>query len=192
MVDSNNLLFVDTVFLRNFGLSHNNVLDYFALSPFYDMKSNNQAIRTQGASLENLVNMQGLEFIVDNSTKETNLFIIKKQMRSSPREAQLLDIYYVIDLGEGYFVIYKTPDLLEILCKRHQKTALYLERSFDSIIKQVEYTGSEGHHCFKKQRLSDALASGSESITVLKPAVREFPSFSSVLEDISCASLAST
>ena len=90
-----NLLFIDTIFLQNFGLSRENVLDYFALSPFWDPMSNNQAIRTQGASLMNLLNMKGLEFVVEPNLNEPKIFIIKKQKRLSYHNVEVIDIYYV-------------------------------------------------------------------------------------------------
>ncbi len=95
MESQQNLLFIDTIFLQNFGLSRDNVLDYFALSPFWDSLSNNQAIRTQGASLQNLLNMQGLEFAIEPNKNEPKLFIIKKQKRSSHHNVELIEIYYV-------------------------------------------------------------------------------------------------
>mmetsp|Transcript_26142 Transcript_26142/g.26371 ORF Transcript_26142/g.26371 Transcript_26142/m.26371 type:complete len:188 (+) Transcript_26142:334-897(+) len=180
MDENNNLLFVDTIFLRTFGLSQHNVLDYFSLSPFYDSSSNNQAIRTQGANIDNLINMIGLEFVLDSNTKEKNLFVIKKQLRSSPRAAELLDIYYVLDLGESYFVIYKTPNLLDALRTRNQKITLYLQKSFTSVLERVEFSGSMGHYFPKKHSYEEI----EETSPYVKPTVREFPSFTTTISDI--------
>jgi len=91
-----NIQFIDSLWLRAYGLNRENVLDYFALSPFYDPKSNNEALRTQGAGPEHLQNMIGLEFVLEASCNhEPVLFVVKKQMRSSPRVAEVLDVYYV-------------------------------------------------------------------------------------------------
>jgi hypothetical protein len=42
------------MYLQTFGLRKENALDYFYLSPFFDVNSNNQLIRTQGVSIEHL------------------------------------------------------------------------------------------------------------------------------------------
>eukprot|EP01041_Mallomonas_annulata_P007298 gene7298-14885_t len=148
------------------------------MSTFWDPLSNNQAVRTQGASLDNLFNMIGLEFVVDPNPHEPSLFIIKKQRRSSPRIAELLDVFYVM---EG--VIYKTPDLLEILSSRGQKASIYTKKSFETLLESVEFTSSAGHKCFRK-RTFELGDDGSQELKFKKPAVREFPSFASVLDDL--------
>jgi len=95
LLKQQNISFVDVVYLKNFGLSSVNILDYFALSPFYDPMSNNEAIRTQGVNISHLVNMVGLEFASEKSSYEPSFFIIKKQIRLSPKTAEILAVYYV-------------------------------------------------------------------------------------------------
>lgn len=77
-------------------------------------------------------------------------------------------------------IIYKTPVLLDVLRSRAQKCSLYLKRSFESLLGDVEFTPSAGHKCFKVAK--DEVAGGKK--TFVKPTVQEFPSFSSVVDDI--------
>jgi mediator of RNA polymerase II transcription subunit 6 len=44
----------DDLFMQSYGLSHASILDYFALSPFYDRACNNEAARQRGLRLEQL------------------------------------------------------------------------------------------------------------------------------------------
>ena len=90
-----NIMFIDILWLRTFGLTKENVLDYFALSPFYDPTSNNQSIRTQGVDKSHLLNMEGIEFALEETSYEPTLFIVKKLFRTSPRSSKVLEIYYV-------------------------------------------------------------------------------------------------
>jgi mediator of RNA polymerase II transcription subunit 6 len=85
--------FKDTVFLQSFGLSERNVMDYFALSQFYDPTSINEQFKMQQrfnqlskeptASLDRR-NMKGLEFELWYFTLQPSLFVIRRQIRSSP------------------------------------------------------------------------------------------------------------
>jgi len=132
------------IWLKFYGLARINVLDYFYTSPFFDITSNNQLIRTQGVRPEHLLNMTGIEYSLDEiNISEPNLFVIKMQLRKSPREAVLLDIFYCLD-----GVIYQAPDMLDLVRSRILKTSHYLRNSFELLHGTTEYTSENGHLCW--------------------------------------------
>lgn len=60
--DPDTISFIDPIWLQQWGLGPENVLDYFALSPFYDKACNNEQCRMQGINpREGLKNLTGLE-----------------------------------------------------------------------------------------------------------------------------------
>ncbi|KAG0030824.1 Mediator of RNA polymerase II transcription subunit 6 [Podila clonocystis] len=73
------------------GLNPENVLDYFALSPFWDPECNNAVLRMQtqfnnlGEMKQRLSEMIGVEFalVLD---RYPHLFVIQKQRRKNPQE----------------------------------------------------------------------------------------------------------
>jgi hypothetical protein len=73
------------------------VLEYFATSPFYDRQSNNQVLKMQsqfnmlGDLNQRLSSMRGIEFVV-HSEHPPDLWIIRKQRRSSPEEGSPLSL----------------------------------------------------------------------------------------------------
>jgi hypothetical protein len=132
------------IWLKFYGLARINVLDYFYTSPFFDITANNQLIRTQGVRPEHLLNMTGIEYSLDEiNISEPNLFVIKMQLRKSPREAVLLDIFYCLD-----GVIYQAPDMLDLVRSRILKTSHYLRNSFELLHGTTEYTSENGHICW--------------------------------------------
>jgi hypothetical protein len=50
-IDTCESQYIDVMWLKTFGLSRHTILEYFYTSPFYDSKSNNQIIRTQGNAI---------------------------------------------------------------------------------------------------------------------------------------------
>jgi hypothetical protein len=86
------LTFIDTAWLRAFGLAPHNVMDYFAVSPFYDNTCNNQYLLMQRLPMDRLATMTGIQYVLLHpaslltSTGElppNHLFIIQKQLRES-------------------------------------------------------------------------------------------------------------
>jgi len=124
-----NTQYIDITWLTTFGLSTENVLDYFYTSPFYDSKSNNEIIRTQGVSTTHLQQLVGLEYCVDiTSCKEPHLYVIRKQLRRSKGNTETLDIFYCLD-----GIIYQSPVLLDVLNSRIAKAAHHLRNSFEQL-----------------------------------------------------------
>eukprot|EP01038_Epipyxis_sp_PR26KG_P008091 gene8091-10960_t len=126
-----NTQFIDVVWINSFGLGSKNALEYFYTSPFYSTDSNNQIIRTQNISIENLKTEIGLEYALDeNLSKESKqLFVIKKQYRNSPTRVELWEIYYILN-----GVIFCCPDLLDLLRSRISKAAYNISQSFSEIM----------------------------------------------------------
>lgn len=139
-----NTQYIDMIWLKFYGLARINVLDYFYTSPFFDITSNNQLIRTQGVRPEHLLNMTGIEYALDEiNISEPNLFVIKMQLRKSPRETVLLDIFYCLD-----GIIYQAPDMLDLVRSRILKTSHYLRSSFELLHGTTEYSSENGHLCW--------------------------------------------
>ena len=182
-----NTQYMDMIWLKFYGLSRVNVLDYFYSSPFFDLSSNNQLIRTKGVRPEHLVTMVGLEYTLDEvNISEPNLFVIKMQYRKSPREISLREIYYCID-----GIIFKSPDMLDLVRSRIAKTSHYLGNSFDKLRHTISYSSTRGHICWSDPNPDDTNtelhrnrldSSGSKSSVTF--AIREFPSFTRLIDDL--------
>lgn len=98
------------------GLTPENVLEYFSLSPFWDSSSNNAVLRMQTQfnqlSIETkLKEMVGVEFTL--ASHQDNLFIIAKSKRLSPTRAIPQTLYYILD-GNTY----ECPNLYSLLSTR--------------------------------------------------------------------------
>lgn len=164
------LSFMDPAWLQTFGLSRENVLDYFYLSPFYDTNSNNQIIRAQRVEPSHLLNMKGLEFIVEPNSNEPVLFIIKKQNRKSIQHAEILEVFYVM---EG--TIYQSPSFIDLLSTKYDKIGLYLHQAFQITMNDAQHV--DGHTCLVHP--SAILSTPSQYVKI-----REFPSINSTIQDL--------
>lgn len=109
--------------VQAFGLRNDNVMDYFALSPFYDRSTNNEVLKMQSNFNEQLQSrradfkqelqkMKGMEYEVLTST-EPDLWVICKQERHSPELASVVAVYYVC--GQN---IYQSPSVYNVLVSR--------------------------------------------------------------------------
>ena len=200
--------YIDIFWLKTFGVFRGNVLEYFYESPFFDPSSNNQLIRTQGVAPEHMVSMTGMEYVLDELNMcEPHLYVIKKQRRESPRKAELLEVYYVID-----GIIYQSPDLLQLCRSRISKAAFYLGSSFSELQGTTSYTSKQGRKCWSKDEQSkqpagsegtgDAMVVDVEQSTTQQSQdqsqeqdkqpmsraaenIRDFPPFTRVLDDLS-------
>ncbi|KAK9234990.1 MED6 mediator subfamily complex component-domain-containing protein [Lipomyces kononenkoae] len=109
--------------IQVFGLRTDNVLEYFAQSPFYDRSSNNQVLKMQSQYnapvmqpqevVQALSTMRGIEFAIAMAQPASALWIIRKQDRISPSEAVPLATYYVINEN-----IYMAPSVYSIISSR--------------------------------------------------------------------------
>ncbi|KAK3093765.1 hypothetical protein FSP39_019960, partial [Pinctada imbricata] len=122
-------------------LNLNNILDYFCerSNPFYDHTCNNQIIKSQRLSQDQLNNMTGLEYIVLH-VQEPIMYVIRKQHRFSPTQVTPLSDYYII---AG--VVYQAPDLYSVVNSRLLNTISSLQSSFEEAQSYSRYHPSKGY-----------------------------------------------
>ncbi|KAN0063616.1 Mediator of RNA polymerase II transcription subunit 6 [Thecaphora frezii] len=135
-------------------LTEYNALDYFATSPFFDRRSNNEQIRMQNianginpnssispAQLEHeLKRFTGLEFVLVHAKPE--LFVIHRRWRSGPDQVTPLAAYYIINES-----IYQAPDLYTVLASRLQSSIYDLRTSLTRQRQsRATFNPRRGHH----------------------------------------------
>ncbi|KAK2148390.1 hypothetical protein LSH36_500g01037 [Paralvinella palmiformis] len=116
-------------------------MDYFSerTNPFYDKTCNNEIVKMQRLSPEQLSNMTGMEYILLH-VQEPILYVIRKQHRTSPQQAIPLADYYII---AG--VVYQAPDLGSVLNSRLLNTINSLQTAFDEAQSYSKYHPSKGY-----------------------------------------------
>ena len=188
-----NRSFIDPIFLQQFPLTRENALEYFARSPFYDEKSNNETLRMQGTSMSHLKTMTGLEFAVDESVgsaknaTDSRLFVIKKQERSSPSTARVLSVYYILD-----GTVYQSPNLLHLLMTKYNKITDSLKHALSISTESVKYTNSSMcDSSAGSRRVFPISIANQSSLTDVQTKKRQkisdchdFPSFNSCVSDM--------
>ncbi|XP_061389371.1 mediator of RNA polymerase II transcription subunit 6 [Musca vetustissima] len=122
-------------------LDPTNVMDYFCRksNPFYDHLSNNETIRMQRLSLDNLNNMVGVEYILLH-VHEPILYVIRKQHRHNPHEATPMADYYIIG-----GTVYKAPDLGNVISSRILSTVTNLQSAFEEASSYSRYHPNKGY-----------------------------------------------
>ena len=135
----------DKGWLQHFPLNRDTVLDYFALSQFYDRTCNNEQLKMQrGAGTGNaaiaqlLEQMSGVEYVLHEAqelqpTSESSahsLYVIRKQRRevARPPVITVLRMYYVLD-----GIVYEAPTLEAVLRTRLLKLGWLLGGAFSAI-----------------------------------------------------------
>ncbi|SPO20188.1 related to MED6 - subunit of the RNA polymerase II mediator complex [Ustilago trichophora] len=134
-------------------LTEQNVMSYFATSPFFDRRSNNEQIRMQniangiaggmGAKQEEeeLKRFTGLEFVLVHA-RAPLCFVVAKRWRTSPTETTPLAAYYIINDS-----IYQAPDLYSVLATRLQSTVYGLKSSLSAQRRaRPSFDPRRGHH----------------------------------------------
>ncbi|KAG0048323.1 Mediator of RNA polymerase II transcription subunit 6 [Gryganskiella cystojenkinii] len=148
------------------GLNPDNVLDYFALSPFWDPECNNAILKMQtqfnnlGEMKQRLSEMVGVEFALVHERYPT-LFIIQKQYRN-PKASDgptvlPLAIYYVLHGN-----IFMCPDLQTLLSNRVLGSLHHVESAFNEARVMTEFHPSTGYHW--KSAADSTSASSSQSL----------------------------
>ncbi|KAK7208147.1 putative MED6 mediator subfamily complex component [Myxozyma melibiosi] len=109
--------------IAQWGLRTDNVLEYFAQSPFYDRSSNNQVLKMQSQFSSPMMqpqdvhklleSMRGIEFAIAIPNPGTALWVIRKQNRISQTEAIPLATYFVIEEN-----IYMAPTVYSVVSSR--------------------------------------------------------------------------
>jgi len=122
-------------------LNPTNVLEYFSerSNPFYDRTCNNEIVKMQRLSIEQLNNMTGLEYMLLH-VQEPILYVIRKQHRHSATQAAPIADFYII---AG--VVYQAPDLGSVVNSRLLNTVNHLQGAFDECLKYTRYHPSKGY-----------------------------------------------
>ena len=130
----------DKGWLQHFPLNRDTVLDYFALSQFYDRTCNNEQLKMQrgagaAAIAQLLEQMSGVEYVLHEAqelqpTSESSahsLYVIRKQRREG-EVITVLRMYYVLD-----GTVYEAPTLEAVLRTRLLKLGWLLDGAFSAI-----------------------------------------------------------
>lgn len=130
-------------------LSPANIMDYFSerSNPFYDRTCNNEMIKMQRLSLDQLTNMTGVEYALLH-VQEPILYVIRKQQRYSPQQTTPLADYYII-AGK----VYQAPDLGSVLNSRILSSVHHLQSAFEEASSYSRYHPSKGY--FWELKVSD-------------------------------------
>ncbi|ETV76695.1 hypothetical protein H257_09172 [Aphanomyces astaci] len=141
--DDYNASYRDNVWLGQFPLDHQSVLYYFAGSPWYDKSCNNEILKMQRRPLEHLQGMTGIEYeLQPNEAKQLPqvLYVIHKKNRTSPRTANVMAVYYVLDC-----TIYQAPNTYTLLTSRLKKCSYRINKAFKALSAGVRFSPTEGY-----------------------------------------------
>ncbi|EXJ87622.1 hypothetical protein A1O3_04583 [Capronia epimyces CBS 606.96] len=159
-------------------LHSNNVLFYFATSPFFDQVSGNQSLITQWAGTPNqndvlgtrakfeanLRHQRGIQYVVEhdpleekvmfdgpNGRENSSVWVIRKQNRENEDDSSVtvLGYYYIVN-----DVIYQAPSVASVLNYRMLNTVLSLEKVFSAPTDLSYFSPTYGHTYHKSIQLS--------------------------------------
>lgn len=122
-------------------LSAENVMAYFSdrRNPFYDVTCNNEVLKMQNRSLDQLANLQGIEYCL-LYVQEPILYVIRKQNRNSPSHVTPISDYYIV---AG--TIYQAPDLCSVVNSRLLSAVNHLQAAFDETKGYSRYHPTKGY-----------------------------------------------
>ena len=122
-------------------LNTTNIMDYFSdkSNSFYDRTCNNEIVKMQRQSMDQLKNMVGVEYILLH-VKEPILYVVRKQHRHSPEDTTPLADYYII-AGR----VYQAPDLASVFNSRILSTVHNLQQAFDDAISYARFHPTKGY-----------------------------------------------
>ncbi|CAL8110628.1 unnamed protein product [Orchesella dallaii] len=133
-------------------LNAGNVLDYFSerSNQFYDRTCNNEIVKMQRLSTDQLQNMTGMEYILLH-VQEPILYVIRKQHRFSASQVTPIADYHII---AG--VVYQAPDLGSVVNSRLLNSVNHLQSAFDECLSYTRYHPSKGYSWeFKDKELDE-------------------------------------
>ncbi|XP_037026975.1 mediator of RNA polymerase II transcription subunit 6 [Bradysia coprophila] len=122
-------------------LNPTNVMDYFSekTNPFYDRTCNNEIVKMQRQSLDQLNNMNGIEYILLH-VQGPILYVIRKQHRHSPSDVTPIADYYII---AG--TVYQAPDLASVFNSRLLSITHHLQGAFEEASSYSRYHPNKGY-----------------------------------------------
>ena len=157
------ICFRDVAWLQAFPLVRETVLDYLALSPFWDPTCNNEQLKMQnrhGAVVDmtaeqfsqKLEQMNfGVEYVVDGHTTDHRLFVIHKRKRIRPgphaTSTALQAVIYVLD-GNAYLA----PRLCQVLRCRLTEAERLIDESLTCGRSFLDVNITDGKFAFKQSK----------------------------------------
>ncbi|CAI0393285.1 unnamed protein product [Linum tenue] len=142
--DMTGMCFRDQLWLNTYPLDRNLIFDYFALSPFYDLRCNNEELRRRAIhplDISQLSTMKGYEYML-SEVMEPHMFVMRKQLRESPEKVTPLLTYYVLDGS-----IYQAPHVSNVFAARVGRALHYISKAFTiaaSKLEKIGYVETEG------------------------------------------------
>jgi len=100
-------------------------------NPYYDSKCNNEEIKRKKGTIEQMRDLQGVEYVLEREV-DPHLFIIRKQIRHSTTQVTPLEDYYVTSDGS----IYQSQEFKSISSRDflQSKAVAYNAESFDAAL----------------------------------------------------------
>lgn len=137
----------DPQWLQHFPLNSLSALDYFSLSQFYDRACNNEQVKMQRLDPALMSTMEGVEYKLEPSAQDANVFVITKLRRSQPdlSRPSTVTVYYVIE-GE----VFQAPHATTVLANRVSQMMHLMQKSFDSL-RQAAEIDPRGAYRWKSQ-----------------------------------------
>lgn len=108
-------------------------------NPFYDTSCNNEVLKMQNRSLDQLANMPGVEYTL-LYVQDPILYVIRKQNRHSPSHVTPIADYYIV---AG--TIYQAPDLCSVVNSRLLSAVNHLQSAFDEAKSYAKYHPTRGY-----------------------------------------------
>lgn len=145
------ICFKDVIWLQTHQLGQSTVLDYFSTSPFYEKSCNNEILKMQQRPVteSTLSTLTGIEYLVSESSINSSCYIIYHQLRKSPTNTQLLQVYYVLD-----GVIYPCSTLHDLVVSRLRTSLHHISKAMSKAIESNTFTPLSGH-AWNKDTASD-------------------------------------
>ncbi|KAI8092604.1 mediator complex, subunit Med6 [Halteromyces radiatus] len=142
----------DTNWLERVGGFQNQhmVLEYFAMSPFWDRQSNNQilAMQTQyndlkqsnEITMEALRKMTGIEFAVTH--EQPPVWVIQKRYRRGPAPDDVNPIatYYIMGAN-----VYQSPTIYSVIANRLLTSLFHVNSAFKETQSVMDFNPSKGY-----------------------------------------------
>lgn len=120
--------------ITTYSISRSTILDYFALSPFYQKSCLNEVWKIQGIDVANLYTnpiyaniikeSRGIEYVVRPNNSEPQLFIIERRLRNTNNSIATLSIYYCL-----HGTIYQSPDFRQLIFSRIEQSSQAITRA---------------------------------------------------------------
>lgn len=126
--------FRDPVWLEHNPLNAQTALEYFSHSGFYDRNCNNETIKMQQASMDQLKNMRGTEYELLHANEMYGVFAIRRNERESPSVAPPRAAYYIVG-----GTVFQAPDIHTVLTNRLRQAVLSATEAFELAAEHVRY-----------------------------------------------------